>query len=49
MKKKLFTLITLALVLIGLIFFVTMVILPKDNNYEGVLVQEETYGGWQQT
>lgn len=47
MKKKVFTIITLTLVLICLIFFVAMVI-PKDNNYEGVLVQEEIYGGWEQ-
>ncbi len=47
MKKRIFTIVTLTLVLIGLIFFVVKVI-PKDNNYEGVLVQEQEFRGWQE-
>ena len=47
MKKRILTIVTLTLVLIGLIFFVVKII-PRDNNYEGVLVYEDEFRGWQE-
>lgn len=45
MRKKV-TIITLALVLIGLIFF-AFVLFPKEEKFEGVLVQTEYEDGRQ--
>lgn len=47
MKKRVFAIVTVALVLIGLIFF-TIKVYPKEKDYEGVLVQEEYLSRWQE-
>lgn len=47
MKKRVFAIVTITLVLIGLIFF-TVKNMPRQDKYEGVLVKEDQYSGWQE-
>ncbi|MFA9464256.1 MAG: hypothetical protein ACERKN_08160 [Velocimicrobium sp.] len=47
MKKRIFAIVTLTLVLIGLIFFV-MKSSPKEEKNEGVFVKEEIDRGWKE-
>ena len=44
MRKRIFTMLTLTLVLIGLIFFAVS-LYPEEESFEGVLVKNEAVDG----